>query len=228
MIRYSALHQILLDLETQVATSPPGGIPRPPAVRSILSPAQGFALDRETAPYDGELPVVVAVGANYTQGNVKCPRDNAAAAILVEDDLRQCRQRVIDALDVLTNQWIPLGKASSTAIGFPTNFHLVMTNFCLWNTEMKWQSIPATMRCKLLGSNPTFHSKPTTSPNWPHLYEQKSKLYSTRVLWIAHGIHSEVFDLFQAARPILGIRDWMMTPNLSYRYFHYEKCYPRL
>ena len=225
LMHYSVIHQILLSLETKVGISPPKGSPRPIHVRHSLSPVQGFALSDDTA--GRELPVVVAVGANYTQGKVKCPRDASPPGIPVEDDLKSCRRQIRSALSVLNSNWVDFEKSSISSIAFGDDFHLVMTNFCLWNTDTRWQNIDPKLRANLLDYNPTFSGGTTSAPDWPHLAQLHAALASSSPLWIAHGIHSEVFSLFQPFAALLGLNRWMMTPNLSYRYFHYGKCYPR-
>jgi hypothetical protein len=224
-MHYTDLHRILASLEAQIGTAPPHGFPRPAQVRAVLAPAQGFALSNDTVGRD--LDVVVAVGANYTQGNVRTPRDTFSSATAVEDNLKACRKRVAEALCALSATWVNAGKASSQSLSFGGEYHLVMTNFCLWNTEIRWQRIDPKRRADLLAHNPSFGGGTTSAPHWQHLTQLHAALVSSSPLWIAHGIHSEVFSLFQPFAASLGLKRWMMTPNLSYRYFHYGKHYPR-
>lgn len=225
MIPYADLRQILCSLEEKVGTSTPHAVPIPLHVRTSLSPVQGYALSNDTA--GKVLPVVVAIGANYTQSEEKTPRDIWRSPTAVEDDLKKCRARVDEALRELNQRWVELAKASHEAFALGEGYHLVMTNFCLWNTDVRWQNIDPKCRATLLANNPSFNGGATSAPGWAHLARLSSALSSNPPLWIAHGIHSEVFNLFQPLAASLGMKRWMMTPNLSYRYFHYGKCYPR-
>ncbi len=227
MIDYASLRTPLLKLEGRVPGGSASGFVAAKRVRTRLSPVQAFALDTTTSGY--ELPVVVAVGANYTQGTVQCPRDRAAGHPAVEDDLSYCRARLRDALSRVDQRWVAMRKAShaSLAAAHSENWHLVMANFCLWNTNERWQKIPVGDRTSLLANNPTFDGRSTGAPQWPHLNALAHAIAPEPILWVAHGIHSEVFGLFTSLRGLLTMSAWIMTPNISYRYFHYGRCYPR-
>lgn len=227
MIGYSDLHARLIALERGISSALPAAFTGSAYVRTNLSPVQGFALDSSNKDR-GKLPIVVALGSNYTQGKEKCPRDSANRLPAVEDNLSLCRARVHEAFNALNTSWFSCGKASSglSSVGWE-DWHLVMTNFCLWNTTVRWQQIPGADRKGLLQNSPVYSSARTCSAPWPHLSAVAGALSGLPVLWIAHGIHSEVFELFDQFRNQLANPAWIKTPNLSFRYFFYGQRYPR-
>ena len=197
------------------------------------SPIQGYALDQSTR--DQSLPVIVAVGVNYTQGQTQCPRcPFPPGAVAVEDDLSACRCHLNKALQAHAKSpsWQSCKKSNVTAQAltsfWKSGYHLVMSNFCLWNTTARWLEIPSTNRFALLASNPLFAGKPTTAPSWPHLLELERVLTPEPLLWVIHGLHSGVFGLFGHMKPTLSAAKWIMTPNLGFPYYHYGTHYPRL
>ena len=230
---YSNLHGILLGLEKQVPATPP--IPGPGWAGFVVNqpgrktPVQAFGLDQATRERD--LPVVVALGINYTQYPQSCPR-NPAGAPAVEDNLSSCRQYLTEARDAYRQcpaRWYETENASSPNLTLPDDFHLVMTNFCLWITTLRWMKIPVADRQGLLANNHPFAGAPTTAPNWPHLLALSQSLapYRQPVLWVVHGLHSGVFNLFDTSQLRPTVPAWLKTPNLGFRYFHYCRSFPR-
>jgi len=92
---YTRLLQLLVDLEARVGVVPAAPFGAMGFVRTNGTPVQAFALDRSTR--DATLPVIVALGANYTQGEQVCPRDNGDHSC-VEDELGRCRRFSVEAL----------------------------------------------------------------------------------------------------------------------------------
>ena len=197
------------------------------------SPIQGYALDQST--HDQSLPVIVAVGVNYTQGQTQCPRcPFPPGAVAVEDNLSACRRHLNKALHAHA-KYLGLQSCEKSnvtaqvlASSWETGYHLVMSNFCLWNTTKRWLELPSLNRSALLASNPPFAGGPTTAPSWPHLQELARLLAPGPQLWVIHGLHSGVFDLFAHMKPTLSATKWIMTPNLGYPYHRYGTCWPRL
>lgn len=230
---YSNLHKILLGLESQVPAIPPtqglgwaGLVVNQPGLKT---PVQAFGLDKSTCERD--LPVVVALGINYTQDPVPCPRDPAGVPA-VEDNLSSCRQLMMKARTAhgdCAARWHQTGNASSAHLALPEKFHFVMTNFCLWITTEPWLELPVADRAGLLANNPPFAGAPTATPSWPHLaaLAQALAMHTEPALWVVHGLHSEVFGLFNACQPILGLSPWLRIPNLGYPYSHYCRSFPR-
>jgi hypothetical protein len=235
MIDYPQLHSLLLGLEGQVTASPASGFSAATCVRTTLSPVQGFALHIGTKGLELELPVIVAIGANYTQGKTRCPRDHFNGQPAVEDNLQDCRANLDRAFKspytppkAPWSSWVRYGKASPGRFRPPDEYHLVMTNFCLWNTKAFWQKISSVDRETLLDNNPLFAGGKTAAPAWEHIKKLADALKPDPILWVAHGMWSEVFTLFGALGRVVPMPNWIMTPNLARFYGHYGRCYPRL
>ena len=226
---YVQLHSLLRALECKVTASAASGFPAAKRVRTILSPVQGFALDKDTS--GRRLPVIVAIGANYTQGQTRCPRDHANGQPAVEDDLTYCRYNLDRALKSVGgaawSSWVRKRKASPGRFRPPEEYHLVMTNFCLWNTNDSWQKNSLADRANLLANNPLFAGGKTAAPAWSHIHGLANILTPSPTLWVAHGIHCEVFALFNPVSNVVSMPKWIMTPNLSYFYRYYGRCWPR-
>lgn len=229
-MHYNALHNILLNLEAKIPSAPASGFPYAGNVRTVLSSVQGFALDTITQGRD--LPIIVTLGVNYSQGTQQGPRDYARGVGVEDPFLSPCRSNLVAAMAHRASAnptWVAKGRANALLKSFSAilDFHLVMTNFCLWNTNSRWLKTTAAGRHSLLANNPLYAGAPSCAPNWLHLVDLASALSPEPILWVAHGLHSEVFRLFAAPGFPISMADWMMTPNLAYRYFHYGRCYPR-
>jgi hypothetical protein len=198
-------------------------------VRSSGTPIQAYALDERTRGEDAE--VIVVVGANYTQGIQICPRDRVQEGVSVEDRLGHCRaflKRAIDAYRTDSVRWHAMGCASAPDLDpQQERFHLVMTNFCPWITTDRWLDIPLNDRADLLAASRDSTGS-TPLGDWPHLSRLAAQLEQAMpMLWVAHGLNSEVFDCFASALGTLRPQGWLMTPNLSYPYCAYGKRWPR-
>ena len=141
---------------------------------------QCFALDTKTSKNESELPVVIAVGANYTQGTQALPsagtKSHLTSPPWIEDDLGNERKNFESFLNTVRNGNVVLDssvcspgdakelwepeygrfKIFTNALQrgddpwrisphngswkniLPTNYHLVMTNFCPFITNKSW------------------------------------------------------------------------------------------
>lgn len=201
---------------------------------------QFFALDTTTAANDPELPVVIAVGANYTQGRQHLPSEPKSSPLVappwIEEPLISCRNQLINGLAAYTSQYKIWQDLAAAGIKMPTDlkkFHLVMTNFCPWVTDKaagyatsgNWDALSASVQAELL-TNALSHQNSASD----HLDDLLSELNGDEnVYWCAHGLHSGVFPLFrmwQRSRQCqLGER-WILLNNLSRRYGSYNKVFP--
>jgi hypothetical protein len=247
-MKYSELKKLLEGLENGVQ------VPAPPSVLSGVrnngkSQVQAFALHNKIVTFpkstpkdacpddDQDLPVVVAVGANYGQGLDSVPRDNyyknpIKSPSMVEASLGTCENNLRDGLKACGNcsaDWYILQATSSANLRIPEKFYFVMTNFCIWITDVSWQSNPSNIRASLLVGNPAFSGQiPSACGDWPHLEALAAGLYAhqTNVLWVGHGLGGEVFALLRLWNKKHDIGDWILLPNLSHRYGTYGKTFP--
>ncbi len=231
-MRYDSLLSCLTRLESLIGVAPSTSALSAYIRCAPHAPIQGYALDQFTR--DQSLPVIVALGVNYTQGQTRCPRcPSPPGAVAVEDDLSACRRHLNKALQAHAKVpgWRSCGKSNVTAqalgLSKEWGYHLVMSNFCLWNTTKRWLEIPKANRSYLLASNPPFGGRPTTAPSWPHLQELAQALAPAPLVWVVHGLHSGVFDLFEHMGATFPPAKWIMTPNLGFPYYRYGTCYPR-
>lgn len=226
MIGYTRLLAKLTALEGQVPGSPASRFRSAGYVRTTKPPVQAYGLDRLTKTVEGGLPVIVAIGGNYTQRNEPVPRD--AGPSLVEDDLQKWRNNLKTArLDYVARKsyWSNKCAVSPRLPVFPENFHFVMTNFCLWITKDEcWQDLRPEIRADLLDNNPPFGGKSTTPSTWAHLAALAETLKKADVTWIAHGIHCEIFALFRQFMRSINDDRWILLPNLS-RPYNYRKLW---
>lgn len=240
---HNQLHKLLLDLENQVATPsasafPPGGL-----VRTKMAPVQVFALHQPGAwkslsnqnktPEDHSPPIVVAVGGNYTQAKESVPRDWQDPPPEVLDDLSNCKQHFAEGLNEYLKianprKWFDLCAASSASIALGTDYHFVMTNFCLWITNDSWQNMTPQARARLLVSNPPFGAIHAPAGIWPHLDALANALKGQKALWVAHGKDCEVFALFRQWIARYPNQDWLLLPNLAFHYRWDVWPYPNL
>ena len=219
MIHFTRLEQILQDLEKKVSSSL-RSFPSAFEVRNNgKSAVQGFVVDDSTSGQ--ELPVVIAVGANYTQSEEKTPRDVFGHGC-VSAKLKSWRTWLDRGFaDYRKNPslWVKRCAAPSHCVPVPPpgEYHLVMTNFCLWITKRNWSAIQAQIRADLLQNNAVFAGGPSSAPDWPHLKDLHNDLPGS--LWVGHGSRTEVFTLFRQFIDKQNNTPWLLTPNVS---FHYD------
>jgi hypothetical protein len=182
-----------------------------------------FGVDSTTKEQDNALPVVVAIGGNYTQSANAVPRDSNSLGFEVEENLLPCRINLKAGLEHYRNntaKWVGNCVASQSNLKVPNEnaFHLVMTNFCIWITKDSWQNIGTSTRAQLSEINPPFNSLPTYPGAWSHLEALYTELKDVQIVWIGHGIHSEVFSHFRQFMRSKRNSNWLLMPNLAYWY----------
>lgn len=199
---------------------------------------QFFALDTTTAANAHELPVVIAVGANYTQNTQQLPSQPPSSPLsaqpCIEESLTSCRTQLKNGLTAYSSKFQDWQQLAAAGINMTDlkEFHLVMTNFCPWVTDNagyatsgNWDALSASVQAELL-TNALNHQ----NSGFVHLDALLSVLNGDEnVYWCAHGLHSGVFPLFrmwQRSRQCqLGER-WILLNNLSRRYGSYNKVFP--
>lgn len=219
-IKFDELRKRLESIEAGVASPALPTLPASQAIRDASGGAQVQLCGLDRNRVEKPLPVVIAVGGNYTQAKTVVPRDLTPPHGVL-DDLAACRKNLSTALQVYNTHkhlWWENSAASHSVLSPPKEFHLVMTNFCLWITKNSWQNTGAATRTALLECNPLFNNKSTLPGDWAHLIALRDALAGIDVLWVGHGIHCEVFALFrQFMREVPGQR-WLLLPNLAYHY----------
>ncbi len=226
-MKYNQLEKVLeqLELTSRGSLSLPTGN----AARAVLSGPnneQYFALDNLTHPND--LPVIVTLGANYTQGlTALLPGKHMCISPgtppFVSDRLNNDRRRLVRCLDDFKNPgngqvWFDNGLASSPTIAMPhkidtedLSFHMVMTNFCGWITEKKWSVLNEDF-----GRMVTLKLLSESSGTFQHLDNLVKQIAAEcPVLWVAHGLDSEVPSLARCFFQKHGIENWIIAPNLG-------------
>jgi hypothetical protein len=207
----------------------PAGFPAAASIRKTLSLVQVCGLDNSvTEEPQVRLPLVVAIGANYTQGSNEVPRD-MHPSFGTEEDLTKWRNLAHVGLGhYAANQrcWYDASVASSDSISIPSSYRFLMTNFCLWITEDSWPNIRPSRRADLLAHNPpTGTGNSTGMGSWWHLRELAKMLNShgVQTIWVGHGTDCEVFALFRQFMLELDQPDWLLLPNVSRPYGYENK-----
>jgi hypothetical protein len=221
-VDYSKLKFTLETLEGRITSFQAPSFNSASEVRGIGAQVQLYGLDFKTKGKN--LPdIVIAVGANYTQGKTTTPRDQNPP-IAVEDNLSACRTNLDAALQDYTKYsttWFNKCAASSPSLKIPANdkYHFVMTNFCMWITNFSWLNIHPQVRTDLLTNNPHFQSHRFMKAFYPHLMELIEVTNRHNVLWVGHGLGAEVFSLFRSFFLLNNISaHWVLVPNLSRPY----------
>lgn len=178
-------------------------------------------------PVDNDLPIVVTLGINYTQGTNKIPDQSPsfskaarAGLPLVEDNVTSTfEQKCINSFNLNPTIWqrsclASLGMRSPILPG--KDFHLVMTNLSPWITKDSWASdIDAAPAADLLVS-PPHYSRASSLPANPfdHLDDLCNTLGDNVTLWIGHGLKvvSSHFRLFTQRN---RIGKWLLTANTA-------------
>jgi len=114
--------------------------------------------------------------------------------------------------------WFDNGLAASPTIPMPQkigekdlSFHMVMTNFCGWITAKEWSVLN-----KDFGRMVTLKLLFESSGAFQHLHDLVKHLTAERpVLWVAHGLNSEVPSLARCFFLKHGIENWIIAPNLG-------------
>ena len=236
LANYNWLKSHLEDIERQVTPPSPLDFPGAAFVRTpgpkYGDSIQAVALDMTTRNQSTELPVVVAVGINYTQGTEQVPR-KSSIDVRVEQSNKSCRSNVLKGIrkyEVDRESWSSSGRAASRHVFVhelltEANFHFVLTNFCIWITTSKWpDNESGTDFENLLWNNGLFGGR-QNSANFPlHLNAIADALRDKSVLWVAHGFHNAVPRLFSEWARSKRIENWLLMPNLAFYYRYYETC----
>jgi hypothetical protein len=232
-MKYCKLEEILVDLESTHRNAykllpPPLLGNASKAVVPGPNNLQFFVLDGQT--FDSDLPVIVTVGVNYTQRSAtgkdpELPKNNKCKSSPVNPavsyDLGDSRQRLVTCLDDFhktSQRWIDNGLASPASVKWANawsadkpSFHMVMTNFCGWITECEWTSLN-----KIFGRMISLSLLYDSSNEFRHLHDFTQRLQVDQpVLWVAHGLDSEVPPLARRFFNDHEIDNWIITPNLG-------------
>ncbi|RYD80513.1 MAG: hypothetical protein EOP84_11955 [Verrucomicrobiaceae bacterium] len=243
-MRYSALAAVIQSLEAGWRRN---ALPRNPhlfpshlRVRDLSASSGGkahniqyFALANRT--WDEDLPIVVQVGANHTQGTQTIPDQTPAyskaikAPPLVEDQILASEKDYIECC----NRNRPIWKSSalcSPTLGNPIlqdkegkilPYHSVMTYLSPWITTDSWDTISGSdgrnIITDLLSSPP---SRDTGGLRYPfdHIRELKERLdrieKARPILWIGHG-EKHVWEHFRILMMQMGVTEWLLTGPLG-------------
>lgn len=172
-------------------------------------------LDNSTENSESIGEVVVCIGVNYTQG-----KGNNSTSGFIEEGNKPMRDFLRNGFADFASKksaWVKNKHAPSEFQLEDSlkkgNFHLVITNFCPFDTITKWQDNLESERADLLGYD-----------DWKfkHLDQLYSELKKLNPIWIGHGLHSEIPCLFRQFQRRKDILRWLLMPNLSYKY-NYEK-----
>ncbi len=216
----------LEDIERRV--SPPASMNFPgadeirPCKRELGGNIQAVALDGSNECTHDDLPVVIAVGLNYTQGDSCIPRSITHPFGVVED-LSKWRRNVTAWFshykrDAVLWKTRCLASDSFDDAIIESRFHFVMTNFCCWITNDFWGDMSKKSRSKLLNTNPQFDGQPSSAWNPLHLFALSDLMHERQVVWIGHGLSdtSELPGLFSCWKSKAGLRNWLLTYNVTY------------
>ena len=225
-MNYKDLVDKLQDLEGLWNGNSTQPLPQTPsrAFIEVKDNVQYFACDTGTSKC-GDLPVVVAIGINYSQGKNCLPslatRSCASSAPWVEDDLhtlpnnRGALESYFQNYSRNPKAWFYNCLASNTAIRLPGKdaFHLVATNLCPWITQRQWSNkgLSEPIRADILVHPPGFSP---VRPLFQHLDQLASVLGSESVVWVGHGLDA-VSQLFRVFTEKHAIPNWLITQNLS-------------
>ncbi|MFO0857036.1 MAG: hypothetical protein U0640_06725 [Phycisphaerales bacterium] len=189
---------------------------------------QTVALDPTTRTSGADLPVVVLIGANYTQNKQPIPRTTASQNRVEEKTMSNCRMNLIESFEhYQLNQdcWAspetkmaPSEKVRLPSLDGTGAFHLVLTNFCLWITTETWLHPSLNgKRASLLKNNPLLDSKPNPGESAMHIHALADVLKEKTVLWVGHGIDKRSFvePLFRQWIRTRQISEWFFLSNLS-------------
>ena len=227
-MQYNDLVWTLQELERKWRGSPP---PVPSHKRhpshSLIRPThniQYFACDNTTAKKD--LPVVVTVGINYTQGKCTIPDQTPHFLIAARSHLPLVEDRVgssfektfIASFNRDHTVWQQSCLASMTMkspILARPDFHLVMINLSPWITNTSWGAIDAAPGAGLLISPPhCLGTSSSSSKPFDHL-DDFHKMFSSEVtLWIGHGL-AVVAAHFLMFVQKHHIGNWLLTANTA-------------
>jgi hypothetical protein len=234
MNRFLEISSALADLEEQHRRKLNADFDWTDALRSRLTGTVQFgAVDGFHRANSTKLPIVVAVGINYTQGGTvsktelvpySSPRDRPGTVRNTES--REAVALALEAFNRNRTAWLtsaslgtfnsPSGAFASSASAADTvagDFILVMTNLCPFITTIRWG--------KLAQDNPeACRYVLDTWPNTRYLNDLFIAFGGSVDLWIGHSsIYGTdwVFPDFLKLMTRWSVRNWMLTPNLCGR-----------
>ncbi len=244
-MKYSALAAVLQSLEAGWRRK---ALPRNPAlfpshqrVRDLSATSGGrehnlqyYVLANRT--YREDLPIVVTVGANYTQGTQTIPdqtpeHSKARKEVpLVEDVVSGFEKEYIECCNRNRAIWKSAALCGQTLANPVLQgkdktllpYHLVMTNLSPWITTESWSTIAEAdgrhITADLLASPPTRDTGELRYP-YEHIRELKERLERIEsgrpVLWIGHGTQ-DVWEHFRMLMTQMGVTDWLLAADLCY------------
>ncbi len=188
-------------------------------------------VDTTTSKATKELPVVVAVGANYATGVGKLPTKVDAVhrtkAPWVEERLSgkiRCRDRVTTFLRACStgktkrhwNGLLPFDPdgtySKDAAASLAPEPHFVMTNFSPWITTRDWSPIRSASLEDMFG----ILAAPSDRGGglWGYFHQLK-KCVGPGAIWIGHG-NAEIYGLFRLLCHRMDIEQWYFDSNLSF------------
>jgi hypothetical protein len=205
----------------------------------IRGSIQCFAVDKPKAAPDSILPVVCAVGVNYTQ-NGRCstelfPYEEGGAGVIRATASMSSVISVVSAYERNRDTWVsrkaikpesPLefyGSAHATTKTGPLTkgaFILIMTNVCPFITMREWAKQPRYVSERLLQECSTYK----------HLDDLYDLLGANIDLWIGHsalGGTRWVWPAFASFVQMRSIQEWLLTFNISPRSHRWFEDYFR-
>lgn len=218
-ITHQALVTALTSLEDHLEgnrTWPPERVPD--QIREWVQPERGnvqyFSVDT-ARDASRSLPVVVSVGANYSQGP-----DQLADGVIA--NLGQWRESLNAVLKKYRQgiyplwwqpgEWEgqPLELFSESPIEIPETYHYVMTNFCPWITRAPWADLRGTEAARTLLLNP-----PGNVP-WADYLSRLREGLPADTLWTGHG-NWDIYQEFTQLVRNFQLDRWLFSCNLDPR-----------
>lgn len=228
-MKYHELLKLIEDLERKWQRKLKDELSCNPDKPMIQGEVQFFSVEnvsRHAAP-DIELPIIVAVGINYTQSDKRetypTPSVKKSTGNLVEDYDPKMRLRLSEAFEVfnrpgMSKKWHERHHASSPSIPVPSdgNYFLVASNFCPFITFYEWTN---SERDKCYRSAERANLLCQLDGEFQYLDDLAESLKdSQQVIWVGHGLHSEVFVLFRLWQRRHKLTPWLLTANLARPY----------
>lgn len=173
-----------------------------------------------------DLPIIIAVGSNYTQEPVEIPRCHHRPFAVEDCSTGACKSNCLRGIEHYTRNskcWAEVGMASSERVEVPNikqpaDFHFVMTNSCLWITKTPWSKIrPQLVQNQLLENNPLFEGMANPASTALHLVELARVLKDRSTLWVAHvSANEHLYCLFKSFARNQEMNNWLLMSNLSH------------
>ena len=191
-----------------------------PDARFANGEVQFFAVEKapQISPH-GDLPVVLAIGINYTQNKNCCiwPKPclgapGSPAVTISTSTLSPMLREIECAFKAYSSDpmgWVNRCLASDAKIPVPTGYLLIATNFSPLITFKSWQKYDPQYTAALLT---------LFSSGFEYLDDLMSLLKKNAIMpevIVGHGLGSEVPVLFRKWQSERNHRRWLLTPNLA-------------